>query len=139
MLKLKNRYENTITTTFWRYVEQSDLPLIGGISHHPLRPGDGFDAANPFRYFVGSRRFIQEFSRTSEIDLFRHVRAYCANKKGGSLGSAEVVLTDDFGKRHVFGFETFFNRYEALTLGVHRGELPLIVVPGSVLATSPQP
>ena len=136
VLNLKKRYENTITTTLWRFVEQSDQPLIGGISHHPLRPSEGFDAANPFRYFVGSRRFIQEFSKTTEVDLFGHVRGYCANKGGGPLGSAEVVLKDDLGKRHLFGFETFFNRYEALTLGVHRRELPLLVVPGSGLVTS---
>lgn len=136
VMSLKKRYENTITTTLWRYVEQSDRSLIGAISHHPVRPGEGFDAANPFRYFVGSRRFVEDFSRTSEIHLFRHVRSYCANKGGGPLGSAEVILTDDFGKHHLFAFETFFNRYEALTLGVHRRELPLILVTGSGLTTA---
>jgi hypothetical protein len=52
------------------------------------------------------------------------------------LGSAEVLLTDDLGKRHLFAFETFFNRYEALTLGVHRRELPMILVSGSGLTTT---
>lgn len=28
---LKKRYGNTITTTLWRYVEQSEQPMIGGI------------------------------------------------------------------------------------------------------------
>jgi len=133
VLTLKKRYDNTITTTLWRYVEQSGLPLIGGISHHPLRPGDNFNATDPFRYFVGSPRFLQEFSRTTEVEVFRHVRSYCANRKAGPLGSAEIVLTDDGGKRHAFAFETFFNQYEALTLGVYRREVPLVIVAGSGL------
>ncbi len=139
VLRLKKRYENTITTTLWRYVEQCDQPMIGGISDHPLRPGNGFDAGNPFRYFVGSRRFIQEFSTTDEVDLFRRVQAYCANRGGGPLGSAEVVLIDDFGKHHLFNFETFFNQHEALTLGVHCRQLPVLVVPGSPLTRKLKP
>ena len=43
------------------------------------------------------------------------------------------MLTDDGGKRHVFAFETFFNQYEALTLGVYRREVPLVIVAGSGL------
>lgn len=139
VLKLKKRYDNTITTTLWRYVEQSDLPLVGGISQHPARPGDDFNAAEPFRYFVGSPRFLREFSRTTEVEVFRHVRRYCGNQRGGPLGSAEVVLTDDGGTRHLFAFETFFNRYEALTLGVYRAEVPLIVVPTTGLTNASTP
>lgn len=135
ILKLKGRYQNTITTTLWRYVEQSDCPLFGAISHHPHRPGEDFDAASPFRYFVGSQGFHQAFSRTSEADLFRHVRSYCANKRGGLLGSAEIVLADDSSGRHLFQFETFFNQHEALTLGSYRRELPLIIAPGAGLAS----
>ena len=61
-------------------------------------------------------------SRTTELEVFRHVRSYCANRKPGPLG-----------KRHIFAFETFFNQYESLTLGVYRREVPLIIVAGSGL------
>lgn len=135
VLSLKRRYQNTITTTLWRYVEQSALPMIGGVSHHPLRPRGQSNPDNPFRYFVGSRRFLREFAGVSEVDVFRHVKSYCANRRAGPLGAAEVVLTDDTGQRHLFAFETFFNQYEALTLGVYRRQVPLIVVAGSTLTT----
>jgi len=129
VLALKKRYENTITTTLWKYVEQSDLPLIGGISDHPLRPGAEFQTARPFRYFIVSRRFVQAFSKTKETDIFRKIQRYCENRRGGPLGSAEVILADDSGIRHLFQFDTFFNRYDALTLGVHRGEVPRVFAP----------
>jgi hypothetical protein len=124
---LKYRYGNTITTTLWRYVEQSDQPMVGGISCHPHRLSAEFDPSNPFRYFVGSRSFLQHFSGTKEADVFRHMQSYCANRRGGSLGATDLVLEDDNGHKHVFRFETFFNQYDALTLGVYRSVRPLAV------------
>ena len=43
--------------------------------------------------------------------------SYCGSQSGGSLGASGVYLWDANGERHIFAFETFFNRYEALTLG----------------------
>jgi hypothetical protein len=124
---LKTRYGNTITTTLWRYVEQSDEPMIGGISHHPCRLPEDFDPVNPFRYFVGSRIFQQRFSRIQESEIFTQIRSYCSNRKGGPLGADDILLRDDLGTPHVFHFETFYNQYEALTLGVYRQQHSLIV------------
>jgi Zn-dependent peptidase ImmA (M78 family) len=118
--KLKKRFGNTITTTLWRYVEQSEKPMIGAISCHPHRRPPEFDANTPFRYLVGSRSFQQQFSGVSEVDLFTRIKNYCSNRRGGPLGSRELVLRDDNGTAHVFQFETFFNQHEALTLGVYR-------------------
>jgi Zn-dependent peptidase ImmA (M78 family) len=129
--KLKKRYGNTITTTLWRYVEQSEQPMIGAISCHPHRLPAEFDPANPFRYFVGSRSFQQRFSNTREVDLFRQVQTYCANRKGGPLGATDLQLQDDNGLRHLFHFETFFNQYEALTLGVYKSAHSLAVAVSS--------
>jgi hypothetical protein len=42
-------------------------------------------------------------------------------------GSAEVILKDVNGTSHVFWFETFFNRYEALTLAYHVKEKGVLV------------
>lgn len=118
---LKKRYGNTITTTLWRYVEHSEDPMIGAISCHPHRLASDFDSQKPFRYFVGSRPFQERFTNVSEIDLFNRIRAYCANRGGGPLGADDFLLLDDGGFNHLFHFETFFNRYEALTLGIYRG------------------
>ena len=56
----------------------------------------------------------------SEADLFAAVASYCGSQGGGLLGEGELVLTDNNGGRHCFFFETFFNRYDALTLGTYR-------------------
>jgi Zn-dependent peptidase ImmA (M78 family) len=128
---LKKRYGNTITTTLWRYVEQSEQPMIGAISCHPHRLPAEFDWGNPFRYFVGSRSFQQRFSNTREVDLFRQVQTYCANRKGGPLGAMDLQLQDDSGLRHLFHFETFFNQYEALTLGVYKSAHSVVVAVSS--------
>jgi Zn-dependent peptidase ImmA (M78 family) len=128
---LKKRYGNTITTTLWRYVEQSEQPMIGAISCHPHRLPTEFDWGNPFRYFVGSRSFQQRFSNTREVDLFRQVQTYCANRRGGPLGATDLQLPDDSGLRHLFRFETFFNQYEALTLGVYKNAHPVVVAVSS--------
>jgi Zn-dependent peptidase ImmA (M78 family) len=117
---LKKRYGNTITTTLWRFVEQSQHPMVGGVSCHPHRQPAEFDAANPFRYFVGSRQFQERFSNTRETEIFQHVRQYSSNARGGPLGATELVLNDNDGSGHIFHFETFFNQHDALTLGIYR-------------------
>lgn len=128
--QLRKRYGNTITTTLWRYVEQSDLPLVGCISLHPHRLTNEFNPNEPFRYFIGSRKFIEQFSNVREFDIFKTIRSYCLNRRGGPLGAADVILADDSGKRHVFHFETFFNQYDALTVGVYKRQHSLVVVGG---------
>lgn len=124
---LKARYGNTITTTLWRYVEQCESPMLGGISEHPHRQTEKFDPANPFRYFVGSMKFQELFSGISEVEIYEQVRGYCQNRRGGPLGAADLVLPDDAGDRHLFHFETFYNQHEALTLGVYRHAHKLVV------------
>jgi hypothetical protein len=127
---LKRRYGNTITTTLWRYIEQSETPLLGCISYHPHRLPPDFNPTAPFRYFIGSRKFIEQFSNVREPDIFKAIRSYCQNRRGGPLGAADVILADDSGKRHVFHFETFFNQYDALTVGAYKRQHSLVVVGG---------
>ena len=50
--------------------------------------------------------------------MFKAVASYCGAQTGGPLGNSEMILTDDNGDHHRFNFEKFFNRYDALTLGV---------------------
>ncbi len=128
---LNKRYGNTITTTLWRYVEQSDEPMVGGISHHPGRLPPDFDANNPFRYFVGSRAFQERFSSIREAELFEQVQGYCSDRRGGPLGASDLVLRDNDGLPHLFHFETFFNQHDALTLGIYKGLRSLTVAVGS--------
>jgi hypothetical protein len=117
--KLNVRYQNTITTTLWRYVEQNPGLMVGAISDHPLRPRIIASKRNPLRHFIRSPKFADQFSGVTENDLFRAMTTYCESKNGGSLGVGEVRLFDRQGLNHIFHFETFFNGYEALTLGIH--------------------
>jgi len=111
------RYQNTITTTLWRYVELNPGLAVGAISGHPHRPAVDFSPRNPLRYFIRSRAFSGRFSGVTEADIYAGIQTYCDDRAGGLLGRGEVRLFDNSGQSHVFQFETFFNRYEALTLG----------------------
>ncbi len=118
---LKGIFGNTLSTTLYRVVESfgADRPLVGMISRHPhpTRRGKDFDPASPCRHFIRSPAFRRHFGNSSEAQLFQNVSGYCGAQSGGPLGEDELVLIDDNGDRHRFHFETFFNRYDALTLG----------------------
>jgi len=119
--QLHKTFGNTMTSTLWRFVEDArpDLPLVGIVSRHPHRAGKDFDPENPCKYCIESPAFRTRFSGTDEVKLFSIIKDYASRARGGPLGSAEVLLTDGNGDRHAFHFESFFNRYEALTLGVY--------------------
>ncbi|MCK1290318.1 DUF955 domain-containing protein [Bradyrhizobium sp. 30] len=118
---LSKGFGNTMTSTLWRFVEQGHggRPIVALVTGHPhpARRKTDFDPANPCRYCVESPPFRQHFGRLQETDLFAAIVGYCGAQRGGSLGRNEVLLVDLNGDRHVFDFETFFNRHEALTLG----------------------
>lgn len=120
--KLSEVFDNTITSTLWRYVESArdETPMVGVVSGHPhpaKRRAD-FDANEPCRYCVQSPSFAARFGSTSEITIFQALASYSQARRGGPLGEREVILADINGDNHVFHFETFFNGHEALTLGV---------------------
>ena len=114
-------FGNTLSTTLYRFVESAggERPIVGMITGHPhmSRRSDDFDSSNPCRHFIQSPAFARCFGRTSETELFEAVASYCGSQRGGPLGEDELILTDDNGDRHHFYFETFFNSYDALTLG----------------------
>lgn len=118
---LSKGFGNTMTSTLWRFVEQAHggRPIVALVTGHPhpTRRNSDFDAAQPCRYCVESPPFRERFGALKETDLFTAIVAYCGSQGGGSLGQSEVVLYDRNGEPHLFGFETFFNRHEALTLG----------------------
>jgi hypothetical protein len=120
--ELGSRYGNTITSTLWRFVEEAEAqkPMVALVTGHPhlSRRKADFDSANPCRYCIQSPLFRANFGRLTDVDMFGIVSGYCGPQRAGPLGEAEVRLVNDEGQRHVFCFETFFNGYEALTLGV---------------------
>lgn len=119
--KLAKTFGNTFSTTLYRFVESVDveLPIIGMITSHPhvSRRPDGFNPIAPCRHFIRSPAFTRRFGKISETELFYEVTQYCGAQRGGALGENEISLADNNGEYHQFHFETFFNRYDALTLG----------------------
>lgn len=120
---LHGKFGNTMSTTLYRFVEIAgqDRPIIGLITDHPhvsRRPAN-HDPVKPCRHFIQSPSFASRFSKMPEKDVFNAVAGYCGSQGGGPLGSNELILTDDNGDQHRFYFETFFNRYDALTLGIY--------------------
>src|SRR3546814_6960440 len=98
------------STTFWRCIEAwgEHRPMIGLITAHPhpdRRPAD-FDPNAPCKHFIQSPAFAARYSKLPEADVFDQVVEYCRSNRGGPLGSAEVVLTDDNGEEHVFWFRS---------------------------------
>ena len=117
---LAKQYGNTVTSTLWRFVEQahSGRPMVALVTGHPhplCRKAD-FDPAAACRYCVESPSYRQQFG-VNELELFEKVAGYCGMQPGGPLGQGELNVQDRAGCTHTFFFETFFNRYEALTLG----------------------
>ncbi len=119
---LKGGFGNTHTTTFWRFIEgaHTSVPMMGMIGAHPRRLSANFNANKPFRYVIESPAFVAGFESVKGEELHRAISSYCGGQRAGPLGSAEVVLTDKNGERHVFHFETFSNTYDCLTLAVYR-------------------
>lgn len=129
--QMHKRYGNTLSSTLWRFIESADdaQPMVGVMSCHPhpsRQPAD-YDPAKPFKHFIRSPSFAERFGQISERKIFSAIRSYCGPQRGGILGQCEVVLADDNGQDHRFIFETFFNKYDALTLGVYQGEATALV------------
>ena len=129
--RLSGIFGNTITSTLWRLTEQAHggraiVAMVSGHPHRSRRKAD-FDALNPCRYCIQSPPFRDQFGQLSELHLFDAAASYCGSQSGGSLGQANLMLKDRAGTPHVFAFETFFNRHEALTLGVWQRQHTTIV------------
>jgi len=118
-------YGNTSTSTLWRFVEEAHpgLPMFALVSGHPhvLRRANDFDPEKPCRYYIRSPAFRARFGARSVKELFQIVTSHCGAQRGGYIGKADVGIADQNGVVHTFRCETFFNRYEALSLGVWQG------------------
>lgn len=121
--KLHRMFGNTLSSTLYRFVEaaSNDCPMVGLITGHPHEDyrSEDFDPLNPCRHLIRSPGFSEKFGKISERDIFACLEQYCLPKRGGPLGEADLILFDDNGAQHIFHFETFYNSYDALTLGVY--------------------
>lgn len=126
VLELHRLFGNSITTTLYRLVESASRgrPIVGLITRYPgAEPAvNNPEPATRREHFVRSPAFARHFKDVREDELVEQIAGYCKQDCwGGPIGESELVLADDNGVRQRFRFETFFNHYDALTLGVHVG------------------
>jgi hypothetical protein len=112
--RLKKIYGNTLTSTLWRLVEATQHRAFGLVSVHPGQAKH--DEMSDIRYFIRSPLFAAEYALAQPTLVFDTICAGCYGRKG-PLGSGELVLANDRGESRTFKFETFWNGYDALTLG----------------------
>lgn len=117
-------FGNTITSTLWRCVEQSEEILFATIGGHPHHPKDD---VRPIEYFIGSKIFTQQFSNISEEEIWAWLPKYCRASKGGPLGQTQIQLIDVNNELHVFLIESFSNGHNVLTLGRWMCIAPVLV------------
>lgn len=111
---IAEHFGNTITSSLWRYIENSEGAVFGAIGQHPHHPRD--DEPN-IAYFIRSPAFATQFASVTEDDVFAAMKSFCGFRKSGPLGETEVILQDINGVRHIFQVESFSNSYHVLTLG----------------------
>lgn len=112
---LKARYKTSATSTLRRYVEHShNRPMLGIVSVPPWK--NSAEDANRCRSFVPSRQFKMRFSNTSAEQILPLIEDGIHKAKGGPVGTSEFIIGDDWGQIHEFVAESFFNRYDLLTL-----------------------
>jgi len=124
IIGLRDRYKNTITSTLWRYIEcmSPEKAMFAMITDHPHIPKNDFNPMQPCRHFIRSAKFAKEFNTANEILIYGQISNYCSYQKRGLIGEGELLIKNDNGDEFLFSCETFFNTYDALTIGHCIGE-----------------
>ena len=110
---IAKHFGNTITSTLWRCVEQSEEVTFAAIGEHPRHPREGKPS---IEYFVRSKSFEQQFAAVTEAEIWNWVQTYCGYKLTGPLGSSEIVASDSNGTPNVFSIESFSIKHSVLTV-----------------------
>lgn len=127
---IKKRYGNTMTSSLWRMVEAIDVPALGLVGRPPWEAAAA--GSDPCRYFIRSAKFIEQFGNVTEQYVCNLIRQCSEYRSGGPIADDDVLLVDSCGQKHVFHLESFYNRYEVLSLLTHKELLPTTIAVGSV-------
>lgn len=118
--ELAKSYGNSQTMTLRRFVQYAnkDQPMLGVISK-PHWKNIGIESNQLCRYFLPSKLFSKRFPKVRASFIIDQLKEYLVPKRGGPVGSGEIVLVDCDGGEHCFSAESFFNSYDVLTLIVY--------------------
>lgn len=131
--EIAKHFGNTITSTLWRCVEQSDELIFAAIGEHPRRPRDGRPVVE---YFIRSQTFAAQFPNVVDGDVWAWMCGYCSYKTTGPLGFTELTTQDANGVSHAFVIESFSNGHNVLTMARWIRQAPITVpINGSVVSS----
>ena len=117
---LKQRYGNTLTSTFWRFVEDRDpnAAVFGLISQHPHHADIGQGPnGEPVHNFVTSVGFRRRFPNVTPLDAYKLVCRNASRKRSGPVVCGADMLIDEAGSQVRFVLDGFSNTYQLLTYG----------------------
>lgn len=117
---LKKRFGNTLTSTFWRFVEDRNPlePSFGLISVHPNYAEIGPTAdGSGIHYFIKSAAFHQMFPSVTADHLFDLIRLNTSWKRSGPVVEGTAALIDGGGSVRTIVLDGFCNTHQVLTLG----------------------
>lgn len=116
---LQDRYQNTLTTTVRKLVRsQKEVSCFATISIPPWFESAQIPGA--LKSIEPSETFEKQFFPVMKEVLAGQINASIIQRSGGPLGEFAVTLADLNGDCYEFDCETFFNRYEVLTIGILR-------------------
>ncbi|WP_315731536.1 MULTISPECIES: DUF955 domain-containing protein [unclassified Bradyrhizobium] len=125
---ISKRFGNTLTTTFWRMIEDRDpdAPVFGMVTAHPFHPEIGAtDDGKPVRYFIRSRAFREYFAGVTPEIAYALIERNATRRKRGPVFDASDVLLNANGERCEFRLESFCNSHALLTYGTFVGIRPI--------------
>lgn len=123
------RYNNTITSTLWRMVEdrEPNTPIFGMISSHPHHTDiGGRDDGERVRYFIRSAAFRSQFQAVTPLEGYALIVAHASQNRTGPVVNALCELANSNGERCEFRVESFSNHHALLTYGVMTRVIPTL-------------
>lgn len=122
------RYNNTITSTLWRIVEEREpeCAVFGMISIHPHHPEIGQSDNGDIQYFIRSTCFKEQFANVMPEDAFSLLERHANRNKNGLVVNAQDALVDVNCETYEFRIESFSNSYALLTYGVCGIKTPMV-------------
>jgi len=127
---LAKRFGNTLTTTFWRMIEDRDpdAAVFGMVSAHPRYPDMGAgDNGEPIRYFIRSRAFRDQFGGLTPQAAYGLIGRHATYRKKGPVLDATEVICNINGESCEFQLNSFSNTHALLTIGVFLRARPTVV------------
>lgn len=114
--RLKALHKKSYVTVLRRYVEHGpDFPLAGMVATAHWEPIPA-DQETRCRHCVRSAQFEQMFPSVTAEELRIALDANTMRRRGGPVGTFQLLLADRTGRTHEFTAEAFYNSHYVLAL-----------------------